>query len=96
MVESSSNTSREGGSRFFLAPVDTSRESGGEEVGCRSNKSGEVSSRFPLTTFSSVRGESKCSKCSLVAGGQCDNRIELAKTTVGSAVSEETSKSSRS
>ena len=32
MVESSSDTSREGGSRFFLASVDTSRESGGEEV----------------------------------------------------------------
>ena len=33
VVESSSNTSREGGSLFFLASVDTSRESGGEEVG---------------------------------------------------------------
>ena len=93
VVESSSNTSREGGSRFFLASVDTSRESGGEDVDSRSNTSGEVSSRFPLTAFPSVRGESKYS---LVAGGQCDNRIELAKTTVGSSVSEETSKSSRS
>ena len=33
---------------------------------------------------------------SLVAEGQRDNRIELAKTTGGSCVSEETSKSHRS
>ena len=49
----------------------------------------EVGSRFPFTPFSSVRGESKYS---LVAGGQRDIRIELAKKTVGSSVPEETSK----
>ena len=38
-----------------------------------------------------MRGESKYS---LVAGGQRENRIELAKATVGSSVSEETSKNS--
>ena len=43
------STSREGGSRFFLASVDTSRESGGEEVGSRSDMSGQVGSRFPFT-----------------------------------------------
>ena len=88
-VESSSNTSREGGSRFFFASVDRSRESGGEEESS-SNTSCEVDSRFLFTPFSSVLGESKYS---FVAGGQRDNRIELAKTTVGSSVSEETSKS---
>ena len=50
-------------------------------VESRSSTSGEVGSRFLFTYFSSVRGESKYS---LVAGGQRDNRIELAKTTVGS------------
>ena len=58
----------------FFSSVDTSRESGGEEVESRSNTSGEVGSRFPFTPFSSVRGESKYS---LVAGGQRDNRVEL-------------------
>ena len=33
VVGTSSYTSREGGSRFFLASVDTSRESGGEDGG---------------------------------------------------------------
>ena len=89
VVESSSNTSREGGSRYFLPSVDTSRESGGEEVGSRSNTSGEVGSRFPFTPWSSVLGESKYS---LVVGGQRGNRIELAKT-FGSSFSEENSKS---
>ena len=88
VVGSSPNTSREGGSRFILASVDTSRECGGEEVESRSNTSGDVGSRFPFTSFSSVRGESKYS---LLAGKQRDNRIALAKTTVGSSVSEETS-----
>ena len=90
MLESCSDTSREGVNKFFLASVDTSRESGGEEVERRSNTSGEVGSRFPSTLFSSVRGESKYS---LVAERQRDIRIELAKTTVGSSVSEETSQS---
>ena len=89
MVGSSSNTPREGGRRFLLASVDT-RESGGEEVESRSNTSGAVGSRFLFTLLSSVRGESKYS---LVAEGQRDNRMKLAKTTVGSSVSEETSKS---
>ena len=56
----------------------------------RLNTSGEVGCRFPFTPFSSVR---RGSKCPLVAGGQRDNRIELAKTTVRSCVTEETSKS---
>ena len=50
----------------------------------------EGGSGFPFTPFSSVRGESKYS---LVAGGQRDSGIELAKTTVGSSVFEGTSKS---
>ena len=58
-------------------------------MGSKSNTSGEVGSRVPVTP-SSVRAESKYS---LVAAGQRDKRIELAKTTVGSSVSEETSKS---
>ena len=56
-------------------------------MGSKSNTSGEVGSRVPVT-LSSVRAESKYS---LVAAGQRDKRIELAKTTVGSSVSEETS-----
>ena len=74
---------------FFSLPL-TRRGSGGEEVGSRSNTSGEVGSRFPSTFFfSSVRGQSKHS---WVAGGQRDNRSGLVKTTVGSSVSENTSK----
>ena len=65
MLVSSSHTSRDGGSRSFLASVDTSRESGGEEVASRSNTSGEDGSRFPSIPFHLVRGESKYS---LVAG----------------------------
>ena len=53
-------------------------------MGSRSNTSGEVDSRFPVAPFSSARGESKHS---LVAGGQRDKRIDMAKTTVGSSVS---------
>ena len=90
VVARSSNTSREGGSRFFFSLLLTRRGSVEEKGWSRSNTSGEVGSRFPFTPFSSVRGESKYS---LVAGGQRDNRIELAKTTDGSSVSEETSNS---
>ena len=43
---------------FFLASVDTSRESGAEEVGSRSNTSGEVGCRFLFTPFSSTLGSS--------------------------------------
>ena len=63
---------------------------GERKVESRSNTSGEVGSRFPCTIFSSVRGESKYS---LVVGGQRGNRIELANTSAGYSVLEETSTS---